>query len=92
MLEVVELILNFSDWSLIIVAGGQLNTFDGARLDCRLAEANKILNLVRNPKIGFFNRDGLSPLKIRAKNRVITVAGVAVVNGEVLLFKNGWLS
>jgi hypothetical protein len=47
---------------------------------------------VRNPKIGFFNRDGLSPLKIRAKNRVITVAGVAVVNGEVLLFKNGWLS
>src|SRR5690606_36962958 len=94
LLQLIELLGDVCQLGVVIVAGDQADLLNGSRLEHCLAEADKVLNLVRQANVWILNNDGLRTLKIRPHDRPIAITGIAIEDGEVLLLELGrwWLN
>jgi len=74
---------------LIIVPGYKLNLLDRPPPHRCLAESNEVFDLMGEPNVGLFDHDLIGSFEIRAKERIIAVSRVPVVDREVALLSFG---
>ncbi len=86
LLELFQLLCHLSQRGLVVVPRDQGDLFHGASFQHRLAEPNKVLDLVLQPDVRIFDDHGLRALQVRPHDGFVAVAGVSVEDGEVLLF------
>jgi len=87
LLQVAQLLLDLGLLGLIFVARDQVDALDVGELDHPLAQADEVLDLVRQADEGVFDLDALGAGQVGAKDGLVAVAGIVVEDGEVFFLR-----